>query len=84
MIGRLTTFLGASLLAVPAHADDFPTKPITLIVRDRHAGATGRAAGFHGAGAADRDRQRPALAEVLEKELALWQRVAQASGVRLE
>ena len=34
MIGRrrLAALLGASLLAVPARADDFPTKPITLVV----------------------------------------------------
>ena len=34
MIGRrrLAALLGTSLLAVPARADDFPTKPITLVV----------------------------------------------------
>jgi hypothetical protein len=50
MIGRrrLTAFLGASLLAVPALADDFPT--VRAGRRDRHAGAAGRAAGLHGAG----------------------------------
>ena len=41
MIGRrrLTAFLGASLLAVPARADDFPTKPITLVVPFAPGGA---------------------------------------------
>jgi tripartite-type tricarboxylate transporter receptor subunit TctC len=34
MIGRrrLAAFLGASLVPLPARADDFPTKPITLVV----------------------------------------------------
>ena len=65
MIGRrrLAALLGTSLLAVPARADDFPTKPITLVVPftpgrlDRHAGAARRPAGVGDARPADRDRQ---------------------------
>ena len=41
MIGRrrLAALLGTSLLAVPARADDFPAKPITLVVPFTPGGA---------------------------------------------
>jgi tripartite-type tricarboxylate transporter receptor subunit TctC len=38
-IGQRRILAGASLLAVPAHAADFPEKPITLVIPFAAGGA---------------------------------------------